>query len=32
MKNAQRAIWILAVLASILMLAGAWNLPEDART
>ncbi len=31
-KNTERAIWILIVLASILMLAGAWDLPEDART
>ncbi len=31
-KNTERAIWILIVLASVLMLAGAWDLPEDART
>jgi hypothetical protein len=29
MKNKRRAICILLVLSGILVLAGAWNLPED---
>ena len=32
MKNTQRAVFVLLVLGSILLLAGAWNLSEDAYT
>jgi hypothetical protein len=30
MKNKRRAIFVLLFLGSLLALAGAWNLPEDA--
>jgi hypothetical protein len=32
MKNKQRAVCVLLVLGSILLLVGAWNLSEDAYT
>jgi len=32
MKNKRRAVCILLLLGSILVLAGAWNLSEDAHT